>query len=305
MIVDIQALRASLQNKQFHTKEQSLLKMIQQVEAIQLQQQNLLSTAKDIAEVFTLTVGCFDVEVTAFDTIEFVSEMLAQQFAGPVESLVISKDGQALPRDATLGSLGISAGSKLDFNDPGFYIRVITMTRKTIFVHGINASSTVDQVKKGIQKLEGIPPDQQRLIYEGKQLEDDRTCADYNIPRSAKVHLVLRLRGGMYDPISGRLGFEVLSDKIVFEGGHTWELDGSREGFEHYSDHEKKRFSFASKAEMLNCLEDHRVEGLLKRLEEVQSRSEEVGKEAALWMSKAVPGSTQTISDSRKRKASP
>ena len=74
-------------------------------------------------------------------------------------------------------------------------IFVKTLTNKSITVD-VEPHTTVRQLKEEVFRKEGIPVEHQRLVFAVKQLEDERTLADYNIIRDSTVHLVLRLRGG-------------------------------------------------------------------------------------------------------------
>ena len=91
-MIDVKALRKAMKKKMLAEKELLLQDLIRQSESIQQQQENLVRTAKELADVFTVKVGSFDVEATAADTVAFLAEQLSPKYGCKAEFLVITKD---------------------------------------------------------------------------------------------------------------------------------------------------------------------------------------------------------------------
>jgi hypothetical protein len=132
-------------------------------------------------------------------------------------SLISIADPSKTWKSCVNGSLLLDAlglpGPELDAKLSADMIQVFvkTLTGKTFPIEYDLRNTTLDDLKLEIRKVEGIPLDQQRLLYLGKELEFDQLLSSYNIQEYSTLHLILRLRGGMYHETSAREDFEVLA----------------------------------------------------------------------------------------------
>jgi large subunit ribosomal protein L40e len=153
-------------------------------------------------------------DIMASPALDLEQELLRRLSLYPVITLNQAKAWRETDLVALKCQRGLHQGS--------MQVLIKTMTGK-IFAIDTEASESIGELKSRVAEVEKIPIEQQRLIFNGRQLDDDRTLSDYDIQRGAQINLCLRLRGGMYHGTSGRSGFHP-SFLLTVEGPNKTEL---------------------------------------------------------------------------------